>query len=136
MNKSKKSKKIYIVDAIIAIVLLVIDQYTKYLTIDRLKGNPAYVLIDGVLELQYLENRGSAFGILQNQKAFILFIGVIFMAVIVYVLMKLPAQKKFYVAQFNQKNYGKHQADGINMVLNLCVLKIDYFVCVDQLSDF
>lgn len=96
MNKSKKSKKIYIVDAIIAIVLLVIDQYTKYLTIDRLKGNPAYVLIDGVLELQYLENRGSAFGILQNQKAFILFIGVIFMAVIVYVLMKLPAQKKFY----------------------------------------
>ena len=63
-----------IIDALIAAVLLVLDQFTKHLAVVHLKNQPAYVIIDGVLELQYLENRGSAFGMLQNQKIFILFL--------------------------------------------------------------
>lgn len=97
-NNNEINKKIMlVVDAILAIVLLVLDQYTKFLAITHLKDNPAHVLIDGVLELQYLENRGSAFGMLQNQKVFLLFVGALFMAVILYFLLKLPAQKKFRV---------------------------------------
>ena len=46
-------------DAVIMLLLLALDQFTKYLALDRLKGNPAVVLIDGVLELQYVENTGS-----------------------------------------------------------------------------
>lgn len=83
------------IDLVLAVLLLAFDQLTKYLAIVRLKNQPAYVLIDGVLELQYLENRGSAFGMLQNQKYLILFMGVIFLAVILFVLLKLPQQKKF-----------------------------------------
>ncbi len=97
MNKTEKlNKKIMlIVDAVIIAILLVADQFTKALAIDHLKDKPAYILIEGVFELKYLENRGSAFGMLQNQKFFILFVGTVFMAVILFVLFKLPEDKKF-----------------------------------------
>lgn len=86
-----------IIDVLLAAVLIGFDQFTKYLAIINLKDKPAYVLIDGVLELQYLENRGSAFGMLQNQKFFILFVGIIFMIVLLLFLFKLPEQKKFCI---------------------------------------
>ena len=59
-------------DLAIVIVLLATDQISKYFVINKLKGQPAIKLIDGVLEVNYLENRGSAFGMLQNQKVFVL----------------------------------------------------------------
>ena len=92
MNKEKKSSRVVmlIIDALIAAVLLVLDQFTKHLAVVHLKNQPAYVIIDGVLELQYLENRGSAFGMLQNQKVFILFVGIVFLAVLLFFLFKLP----------------------------------------------
>lgn len=98
MNKKEvKRSTMLIIDVIVAALLLAFDQYTKYLAIIHLKEQPAYVLIDGVLELQYLENRGSAFGILQNQKFFILFVGIVFLFVLLFFLLKLPEQKKFCI---------------------------------------
>lgn len=94
-NVEIKRGKMLLIDFLVIIVLLALDQYTKYLAIVKLKGNPAIVLIEGVLELQYLENRGSAFGMLQNQKFFILFVGIVFMAMILFFLLKLPKQKKY-----------------------------------------
>ncbi len=96
MNKSKA--KILALDTILFILLLVGDQFTKYLAIAKLKGQAAIVLIQDVLELQYLENRGSAFGMLQNQKVFILFVGAIFMLVMLFFLVRMPAEKKFVPA--------------------------------------
>lgn len=90
-----KRSRMLIIDLLVAVALLAIDQYTKYLAIIKLKDNPAFVIFDGVLELQYLENRGSAFGMLQNQKFFILFVGFVFMAMILFFLFRLPQQKKF-----------------------------------------
>jgi signal peptidase II len=86
MNK----KKLLLIDALVLIVLIVADQWTKYLAVENLKGNDAMVLIDGVFELHYLENRGAAFGLLQNQKAFFVLIAVIILALILYVLWKTP----------------------------------------------
>lgn len=93
----RKKTKMLLLDAVVMLLLLGSDQLTKYLTIRNLKDHPAIVLIDGVLELNYLENRGSAFGMLQNQKFFILFVGVVFLAVILFFLYKLPEERKFYV---------------------------------------
>lgn len=94
-NKEIKRSVMLIIDLIIFVILLSVDQFTKYLAIAKLKGNYPFVLIDGVLEFNYLENRGSAFGMLQNQKYFILFICVIFLAVIMFFLFRLPEKKKF-----------------------------------------
>lgn len=101
MKKEKKTngktnrKKMLAIDFVIMLLLLLFDQFTKYLAIINLKGRSAYILVDEVLELQYLENRGSAFGMLQNQKVFILFVGIIFMAVILFFLFKLPEHAKY-----------------------------------------
>ncbi len=94
-NQKVSRRRMLVIDAVIAALLLGFDQYVKYLVVAKLKGNPAYVLIDGVLELQYLENRGSAFGMLQNQKFFILFVDLVFLGVIVFFLNKLPETRKF-----------------------------------------
>ena len=95
MNKEKKSRMIMLlIDMLITALLLVFDQFTKHLAVVHLKGQAPYVLIDGVLEL---ENRGSAFGMLQNQKVFILFVGIVFLAVLLFFLLKLPEQKKFRI---------------------------------------
>ena len=91
----RKRTKMLLIDVVVMLVLLGLDQLTKYLAIINLKNHPAVVLWDGVLELNYLENRGSAFGMLQNQKFFILFIGLVFLAVILFFLFKLPEEKKF-----------------------------------------
>ena len=44
------------------VLLLVLDQSTKYLASIKLKGNPPIILINGVFELSYLENTSAAFG--------------------------------------------------------------------------
>lgn len=99
MNKNVEVKrwKMLCVDMVIFVLLLVLDQFTKFLAITHLKDQPAHVLFEGVLELQYLENRGSAFGMLQGQKVFILFVGVVFLSVIFFFLFKLPQLKKFCI---------------------------------------
>lgn len=94
----RKKVLMLVIDFLVASVLLAVDQLTKYLAIVRLKGAPAVILIRDVLELSYLENRGSAFGMLQNQKIFILFVGCVFLLLILFFLLKLPSEKKFIAA--------------------------------------
>ena len=64
-------------DLVMLVVLVLIDYYTKYLAVIKLKNQAAFNIIDGVLEFNYLENRGAAVGMLQNQKIFFVFIAVI-----------------------------------------------------------
>ena len=96
----KMKKKMFLIFTILFIVLLGVDQFTKYLAIQHLKGGNNIELIEGVLELHYLENRGAAFGLLQNQKFFILFVGIIFLAIAVFCLIKLPEHKKYNVLYY------------------------------------
>ncbi len=93
----RKKILMLILDAVVVALLLLLDQYTKYLAVENLKDSPALVLISGVLELNYLENRGSAFGMLLNQKFFILFVGVVFLLLILFFLVRLPEEKKFTI---------------------------------------
>ena len=66
MNLS--AKKMFFIDLLITIIGVLFDQFTKHLAVLRLKDQAPVSLIPGALELRYLENRGAAFGILQNQK--------------------------------------------------------------------
>ena len=44
---------------ILTLLLILVDQGTKLLALSQLKGNPDIILIPGVLQLKYLENRGA-----------------------------------------------------------------------------
>lgn len=93
-----KKRKIFLLllDLLLLALLVALDQYTKYIAVQKLKNQPAFNIINGVLEFNYLENRGAAFGMLQNQKIFFVFVAVIFLCVIAYVLVKAPQEKKYF----------------------------------------
>ena len=96
-KKCVNKKKLFIIDSIIILALLLFDQFTKNLAVQKLMNKPAFVIIPKVLEFDYLENRGAAFGMLQNQKFFLVAVGIVFMAVICYFLIRLPDRKKYFV---------------------------------------
>lgn len=71
---------------IIVLITIFIDQISKYIAFSVLKGNSSIVIIKNFLHLSYVENRGAAWGILQNQR--ILLIGitlVVVMGLAIYV---------------------------------------------------
>lgn len=94
---NKKKKQLYGMDLVIVLCLTFFDQLTKHLAMIHLKDQPAIPLIKGVLELQYLENRGAAFGILQNQKIILLIVSVLFIGVILFFLNKVPDTSRYMI---------------------------------------
>jgi len=95
IKMNKRKILLLISDFFLLIFLVVTDQITKYAAVIKLKNQPAYNIIDGVLEFNYLENKGAAFGMLQNQKIFFVFVAIVFLGVILYVLLKVPDDKKY-----------------------------------------
>ena len=99
MNKERKSFVLYLLWLIFGAGLLTaFDQWTKYLAVTHLKGQESIALIPGVLELEYLENRGAAFGILNNQQWFFYIITVVMAAAIIWIYLKMPRTGKFLPA--------------------------------------
>lgn len=94
---NKKKSIMLSIDFMIVLLLIAIDQTTKYLAVVFLKDEPAVSLIKNVLSLHYLENKGAAFGLLQGQKWFILFIGILFLFILGLFLWKLPESRKFII---------------------------------------
>ena len=104
---------------IIALILVAIDQLTKYLAVINLKQSSTgvFVLIPGVFEFRYLENQSAAFGvdllsIIQNifhftywsenplafLRAKMIFFSVITIAVVILLCVwyrKIPVSKRF-----------------------------------------
>ena len=71
-------------------ILTVIDQLTKHLAVKYLKETSGIILIPDVLEFQYVENRGMAFGLLQGRQILFLILCVAFCAGILYLYAKIP----------------------------------------------
>ena len=82
--------------AVVSLFLLVlIDQVTKFAAVKCLKGKEAFSLIPGVFELQYLENRGAAFGALQNQRWFFILIVIFVLAVLLWCFIRFPKEAHY-----------------------------------------
>lgn len=85
-----------IIGAVCAAVLVLLDQLTKRLAVSHLMNQEPFIIWDGVFELRYLENRGSAFGMMQNKLAFLVPMTVIVCAVIAYIyLRRIPNERRF-----------------------------------------
>lgn len=62
-----KQKQSLIASFLIGFAILVgLDQWTKGLVVQSLKGQKPFVIWNGVFELYYSENRGAAFGMMQE----------------------------------------------------------------------
>ncbi len=84
---------LYVFSLLCVLIGIIIDQYTKYLAVTHLQDAPVPI-IKGVFELQYLENRGAAFGMLQNKQWFFLIITVVLLFFITKLYIGLPRTKR------------------------------------------
>lgn len=96
MEQQKKNRLPAIIAGLTALLLLVwLDQWTKALAVAHLAGKSDIDLIPGVLTLHYLENRGAAFGILQNQQWIFVVIALLFLLAAAAAYWKMPKTKHF-----------------------------------------
>lgn len=95
MKKEIKRFQLFIFTLLLAVIGVFLDQYTKHLAVLHLKNQEPFVLIDGVFELQYLENRGAAFGLMQNQQFFFLISVIVITIVAAIFLVRVPLEKHY-----------------------------------------
>ena len=115
---NKKSKKTICISAIAIVVLVALDQLTKYLATAFLKDKPAIPIIKDIFELRYLENQSAAFGMdpvsllhrifsfevfnnnpqlfLDVKMGFFILTTIIILALFFLVFLRIPAEKRFY----------------------------------------
>ncbi len=74
-------------------VLVGLDQWTKSLAVKHLSGHPPLVLIDGIFELTYLENRGAAFGMLQGRQSFFFLIAAAVITAALFAVWRMPERQ-------------------------------------------
>lgn len=91
-----KKVKYNVMGLISAVLLIVLDQWTKVLAVRHLKDQAPIVLWEGVFELNYLENRGAAFGMMQGQKTFFLICTAVVLVLLAIIYNRLPQNKRFH----------------------------------------
>lgn len=72
----------------IFILSIILDQFTKKWAVTVLKNGSDIKVIGDFLGFSYVENRGAAFGMLQNQFWFFIIVTIAMIAVIVYIFFK------------------------------------------------
>jgi len=84
------------ITSIICIFALVgFDQWTKGLTITHLKQQSDIIILEGIFKLTYVENRGAAFGMLQNQIGVFAVFTILTMLTMIVIYYILPRNKVY-----------------------------------------
>ncbi len=97
MNRTDKISrgKSYLAAFLGFAVAVLVDQITKYLAEIFLKNAEPVVIIDGVFQLRYLENRGAAFGVMQNMQ-YVFVAGALVIVIAFAVLYgRIPCRKRY-----------------------------------------
>lgn len=79
----------YFVFFLSSALLIFIDQITKKIAYKTLYNKQPVVIIKDVLELVYVENRGAAFGILQNMHMLFYILTILVILILMFYLYKL-----------------------------------------------
>ncbi len=77
------------------ILLLAVDQLSKWVVLHTLTGVESFPLINGVFHLTYCENRGAAFGILQNQVWVFVAITIAVLTAVIYYMLRVRPKNKW-----------------------------------------
>ncbi|WP_313132273.1 signal peptidase II [Anaerocolumna sp.] len=76
------------------ILLIALDQLTKYYAVTQLKKGPV-TIIPNVFKLLYHENTGAVWGILSNQTGLLVVFSSIIMVAMIFFYFKIPADKRY-----------------------------------------
>lgn len=113
-------------------VLVLLDQLTKYWAAATLKGKSPIVIWKDVFELQYLENRGIAFGLFQDKTIIFVISTLLILAVLAYFYYKVPETKKMLPLRITMIMLGAGAIGNlIDRVVNNFVIDFLYFKLID-----
>lgn len=93
--ETKKRYITYLKAFAAAFALVLLDQFTKLLAVEHLKGKDPLVILHHVFELHYLENRGAAFGIFQGFQGFFILSAVLITAAVIWLFLRTPLEEHF-----------------------------------------
>ena len=88
VRKKEKDSHLILMVPIIAILILCVDQLTKFIIHKNLLLNQSFPIIKGIFHLTLIHNRGAAFGILKNQIPIFIFTSVLAVILIYFYLRK------------------------------------------------
>lgn len=77
------------------LLLVFLDQLTKFWAVQYVKPVGTIPLLKDIFSFTYVENKGAAFGILQNRKLFFLISTLLVIAFLGYTLWKMPKEKHY-----------------------------------------
>ncbi len=84
-----------IIPIILAVVLFIIDQATKYIALTKLKPIGNITFIKGFMDFTFVENRGAAFGILNGKVWLLLIVAAVICIVIIAAMLKMPDTREY-----------------------------------------
>jgi len=79
---------------------LLFDRLAKVWALSSLKDNNGIILIKDFFKLEYLENRGAAFGILQNKLILLSLFTLLIISGMIYYIIKYKPKSKFLRISF------------------------------------
>ena len=94
-NNGTRKKKRYLTVLIWIVILTIFDQLSKIAADQFLKFQEPFVLFRNVFQLQYLENRGAAFGILQNRQEIFCLITILALLGLTFLFVRMPASPRY-----------------------------------------
>lgn len=94
-------KRKYIIAIATVSIVIILDQFTKWLVATRLTLHDTIVIIPNFLSLHYLVNPGAAFGMFRDvnedfRKVFFLLVGIFALGLVFYYLIKSDEKKSFF----------------------------------------
>lgn len=83
-----------IVSFIVALLIVAADQFIKILVVNTIKVNGSVNILNGLINFLYCENKGMAFGMLQNARwLFISFTLIVMIGIVIYIIKTKPKSK-------------------------------------------
>lgn len=77
------------------VILVILDQWSKYMVLNHIRPVGSIPVIENVLSLTYHENRGAVWGIMQGQIPLLIVTTFIIFIAVLYVYSRIPQTKKY-----------------------------------------
>lgn len=94
-NRYKINPVVIAADFGAIILLLIMDQITKFMSVNLLKDQEPFIIVKNIIQFMYLENHGAAFGMLQNQQWIFIITGIAFLLFSVFAFIYIPTISRY-----------------------------------------
>lgn len=82
---------------VLTVLIILVDQLIKYIVNNNLSYGDSITIIPKVLNVTYAENRGAAFGILQNKQTFFVVVGIFIVLIFGYMIFKRKMDNRIFL---------------------------------------